>query len=72
MVKCLAFTNGCTGNKWEKLCISHMLSGNIYAKLSPYRPGQAFDGPRRWRLREFQENQHMKMARLSTVCSGCL
>jgi hypothetical protein len=60
IVKCLAFSNGYTGNKWEKLCVSHMLSGTIYTKLSSYSPGQAFEGSRRWRLREFKKNQHVK------------
>ena len=42
-----------------------------HIKLSLYRPRQAPLGYRRLRLQEFLD-RHMKVARLSALCTGCL
>jgi hypothetical protein len=43
-----------------------------HIKLSLYRPRQAPLCYRWLRLQEFLDSQHMKVARLSALCTGCL
>jgi len=41
-------------------------------KLLLYRAGQAFRVPRQLRLPQVPDNPHMKVGRLSALCTGCI
>lgn len=44
----------------------------VFVKLTNHRPGQVLRAPGGWKFPEFLDNVHMKVVRLSALCTGCL
>jgi hypothetical protein len=45
---------------------------NVKGKGTLHRPGQALKDSKKLRFPEFLDNPHMKMDKLSALCTGCL
>jgi hypothetical protein len=54
----------------EPVPVPASLTAHSKIKLSHYTPEQALKSSRRFRLTEFPDNLHMKVVRLSALCTG--
>jgi hypothetical protein len=56
--------------KSPTLCCTSLLSAKL--KQTHYRPGQALRVPGCWGSQILKDDRHMKVVRLSAICTGCL